>query len=252
MIRALTVFAGAVAVAGVASAEFVGVELRNDAALDAAATSAIGAPHRVIRMFAVFDAPTEMLVAGQTGGSTGFGLAPGFQSIGSGFFQETVLGSDTAPSSGLFGFSQAVQFDTYVSLNRVVADGGDTTSLDPDFSFVDTNADALDDFVEGGWFNSNPSNTQGEAIFNSSTNSYEVFLGQFTVANLPDGFQTPDAPSSLVESLFEGQLSIFEDTGGELPTEHVVTFQEGAIPTPGSAALMSLGGLAALRRRRRS
>jgi len=250
MIRALTVFAGAVALTGVASAEFVGVELRTDAALDAAAASTLGAPHRVIRMYAVFDSAASVLVAGQTGGSMGFGLADGFKANGAAFFQETVLGGDTAPNSGLFGFEASVQFDTYVSLNKVVADGGDATSLDPDFGFMDTDADTRDDFVAGGWFNGNPGNTQGEAVLNPMTSNFEIFLGQFTVSNIPDGFETPSGPSMTIDSLFEGELSIFEGIEGGGVEARTVTFREGVIPTPGAAVLMGLGGIAALRSRR--
>lgn len=248
MIRGITFVTGFAVAASVASADFVGVDLRSDAQWNADATAAIndGNDYVVIRMFAAFDANGEndtVLSVGHVNDPDG-----GFGLITSGFFQETTLGGDTAPDSGFFGFSPAAEWDTYVSIGRIVADGGDATSLDPNFAFLDqVNPNALDDFVQGGWFNSSPSNSQGDPDFNAATSRYETFLGQFTVRS-DQGLST-DGVSSVIENNFlDGELSIFTPSDEALPAVNQVSFI--GIPGPGAGALLGVAGIAGLRRRR--
>ncbi|MEC9373035.1 MAG: hypothetical protein VYC34_04290 [Planctomycetota bacterium] len=235
------------AVAANASATFVGAELRNDPAWDAAATAAIddGNQYTVVRLYAIFDdnaAADRVVSVGQPDDpiNGAFGLN------GGGFFQSPLVG-DTAPAVGLFGILPEAQWDSYISIGKLVDDSA--TTPDPDFDFVDQIAsDGLEDTVKGGWFNINPANNQGNAQFNASMGAYETFLGQFTFRDgFAGGFGSSGVGSTIFNSDFVGEVTIFTGMPGQAPDRQVVSF---AIPAPGALALFGAAGLVGLRRRR--
>jgi len=240
-----------VALAATAQAQFAGVDVRNDPAVDAAASSLIGQDVRVFRLFAAYESQAEVTVVGQLADKTGFGIASAFMDIGAGFFQ-VPEGGDTPPIAGLFGALPELQYDSFVSVNRFDSSGGDTTTTDPDFGFMDVGGPPSEDFIAGGWFVL-PNLTepgQGLSEFNPSTGRYEVFLAQLTVTNLPDGLAFGEGPSSNVVSIFDGELTIFNALGPGQLEANTVQFSPTDIPAPAAALCLAIGCAGALRRRR--
>ena len=244
MFRLISVCAGVALATSAASAEFLGVEVRTNAAWNTAANNAIGAgDHAVVRLYAVYDTPESLLNVGQINDDAGFGLADDSSS----FFQ-AMGGGSTAPNSGLFGIAPALQWDTFVSINRLTNDFGDATSLDGSFAFLDTDGDPGHDFVRGGWFNSQPLNGQGGTQFNANTGLQEVFLGQFTIRDHAGSTAGAGPAMTVMNNFFEGELSVFTQMPGGGIVQNAVTFI--AVPAPGAATLLGALGLAAVRRRR--
>ncbi len=248
MIRTLSVCAGVALATSVASATFLGIELRTDPIVNASATSTIndGQQYHVLRMFAVFDSADEVLSVGQPDDITGFGV----QASGGAFFQTPgPFGADTAPNSGFFAIpgAETLPYDTFVSLGITDSSGGDSTLLDGDFGFEDLSAgDSLDDFIRGGWANSDPTNTQGETI--PSGGAFETFLGQFTITGMSSAI-LPGGPAMLVENnALDGELTVFVQIPGGGVTPFTVNFT--SVPTPGATALFGIAGLTFSRRRR--
>lgn len=253
MTRQVFACAVAAALASTAAADFLGVDLRTDSSWNSAANSVITESNdfTVVRLYAVFDSADmtdEILTVSQ--------LDQGSLDLqfGRSLFQEQVAGGNTAPTSGLFGAFPAAQWDSYVSVGAVsVPAGNDPTSLDPDFGFVDTDLDTLDDSVRGGWFITGFPQ-QAVPSFNSGTGNFEVFLAQFTVRGLTEGdFFTSGVGMNVTNPFLSGDIAIITrpEMQGQIPTERVVTFT--AVPSPGAAApLAALGFLGAARRRRRA
>ncbi len=266
MNRALITFAGLALSAGVASAEFVGITVREDKNLDPIAgdpNAAVPDDTRTFNLYAVFDGGVNDDVR-NTVLSTGLNDISIDQDLNPGatFFQETMFGGDTAPSAAIVGAFSEVAFDSFVTIGKKREgdpnpDGstGDNTSPDPDFGaggFTPTG-------LTGGWFNANPPSLQGAPEFNSDTGQYETILAQLSITGLDDGGILSSGPvDDLLSTIFDGQMSIFRQGGegdppnpdGTIPgaQEFVVTFT--AVPTPGALALFGVAGLAAVRRRR--
>ncbi len=245
MIRIVSACAALAAASSAASAAFLGVDLRTNATWNSQASSALGSSHQVIRMYAAFDTPERVLNVGQLVEGAGFGLA----NPSSGFFQQ-VGGGNTAPNSGLFVPLPTLEWDTFVSIG--VLDSAAVpvygTSTDASFSFANMNVAPTQDFVFGGWFNSNPLNGQGETAFNAGTGRHEVFLGQFTVANLPGPFSSGGPGMNVLNNAFFGELTVFTQIEGGGAAQQSVTFT--AIPAPGALAAFAAAGLVGTRRRR--
>ncbi len=75
-----------------------------------------------------------------------------------GFFQHT-LGGNTAPPCSFVSQFPTLVCDSFVTLGVDCFDLIDNTTADPDFDFTKFNNDGE---VSGGWFNSAPSNGQGD------------------------------------------------------------------------------------------
>ncbi|TVQ31009.1 MAG: hypothetical protein EA376_10490 [Phycisphaeraceae bacterium] len=250
MFRALSVCSALALSSAVASANFLGVDLRTNAFWNDSATTAIddGNDYNVVRMFAVFETSSTVNVVGHVTGAEigGFGVAD----MGGSFFRAPGT-APTAPNEGLFGVAPALEWNSFITIGllSVPSDGTiDRTATTDSFQFVDTTMDGERDFVAGDWFNSSPGSNQGVTTFNESTGNYELLLGQFTIRNLPYGFSTT-GPASVLENLaFSGELTIFEQEDAGKIAEHGIQFI--AIPAPGAIALFGLAGLAGVRRRR--
>ncbi len=241
---------GLLVAASTAQAQFAGLDVRNDPAVDAAASSLIGEDVRVFRLFAAYQSEADVTVAGQIMGAPGFGIGSAFVDLGAGFFQ-VPEGGDTAPIPALLATIPELQFDSFVSINRFEA-SDDSTSTDPAFDFVDLGGPASEDFVTGGWFvtpNLSGPN-QGLSEVNPDTGFHEVFLGQLTVTDLPSNLDLPTGPAMEVTSVFDGELTIFNDTGGGDVEASTVQFNPTVIPAP-AAAVCITGGLVGVGRRRR-
>lgn len=246
MLRLFSTVTGLAVATSVASAAFVGVQLRSDPAWSSAATAAIndGAQYKVMRMFAIFnDASDTVISVGQLSTSSDMHLANGATS----FFQAPG-GTNTSPNSGLFGPIPSVQWDTYISVGRLTSDLGDTTAIDGDFAFADVLPGAGQDTIKGGWFNSNPSNLQGRVTNNAGT--LETFLGQFTIKNLASASAASNIGTSVMNTAFNGELTIYQGLTGGGVNQYTVSFV--AVPAPSTAALLGAVGLMSARRRRRA
>ncbi len=269
MLRSMTTIAALGLCAGVASAEFVGIDIREDKGLDPSTVTGVPNDTRTFNLYVVFDGGVNDDVR-NTVLSTGLNDISIDQDLNPGatFFQETMFGGDTAPSAAIVGAFSEVAFDSFVTIGKKREgdpnpDGstGDNTSPDPDFGaggFTPTG-------LTGGWFNANPPSLQGAPEFNSDTGQYETILAQLSISGLAPGAQigqgrgfappgTGEFPIFIFETdLFtEGStMSIFRqgagpDEGGAVQFD--VNFVP--IPGPGAFALFGVAGLAATRRRR--
>ncbi len=86
-----------------------------------------------------------------------------------GFFQHT-LGGNTAPACGAIALFPTLECDSFVTLGLECDTGGSST--DPDFDSAGFNTSGS---VSGGWYNSAPSNGQGDPDAND-----RVLIGRFS------------------------------------------------------------------------
>ncbi len=278
MIRTLSFAAAIAALAGSASAAFLGIELREDKSLPPA-TGLAGFPEtppRVFNLYAKFDGGVgddirnTVLSLGQPDTESGIGinlsLNPGanfYQSPGAAGGANGGVGGNNLDGAG----DNRRLWTTFVSVGVKAfnSDYGpiytDSTSADPDFGFVNrdgigTPALQANDIIRGGWFNSNPPGLQGAPVFNPSKGTWETFLAQVSIKDLAPGAsawagggEVPNHSEVWLTNILEGRLTVFTQGGeGEDPAiENFVSFE---IPSPGAAALFGLAGLATLRRRR--
>ena len=111
----------------------------------------------------VFDDPTDRLISvAFTNVST---------TDPAGFFQHPLNFVNTAPACALIALEPTVECDSFVTLGEECADG-DASTLDPDFD--STKFNTLGE-VSGGWYNSAPSNGQGDPDANG-----RVMIGRFS------------------------------------------------------------------------
>lgn len=245
---------GLVLASGVASAAFVGIDIREDKGFD---IPELPGDVRTFNLYAQFDSndfADAIVSVGQPDATTGWGINTDV-SDGATFFQVGApFGGDTAPDSGFFGFEATLPADSFVTIGVKDSANGDATSLDPDFGFSA-------DFITGGWFNSNPPNRQGEGQLNDDNGLYETLIAQVTIQGLADGASIGESggtsprgdngnggtATTWFGTILTGEMTIFNQgpTGGAQP--NIVTFD---IPTPGAAALFGVAGLAGIRRRR--
>ncbi|MFG0275644.1 MAG: hypothetical protein ACF8QF_11350 [Phycisphaerales bacterium] len=224
---------------GVVHAGWVGMQMRFDegATIDAQAVGGSLAAAQVYRMYAVFDEAADVVVNvfnvnfGTTNGSTLFQTPAPF-------------GGDTAPNSGFFGFDPTLPYDSFVTLNEQSNTGSTTLATDADFAF------SANGVADGGWFNNNPPNLLGQSQFNSQTGFYEVLVGQFTLESVSEsGFWLGNGGITFNQGIgtTTTQLSSWAPgIPGGLASDPIVIY-----PTPGSGALLALGGIAGAAARRR-
>ncbi len=217
MKKMLAATTGALLLTGIATADFVGLEVEAKDDPDAAALGLF-----VCNVYAVYDdLADEQLSVGNSNISTtaanGFWQAPANEG-----------GGDTAPAAFVIGLFPNTAFDTFVTIGVKVNDGTDSTSTDPDFGMgADT--------IVGGWFNGNPVNPNGQYLPDADG---RVLLAQLTLQ---------DAASS---DSISGSMTVFykdADTGQAVGAD--ADFFH-AVPAPGALALLGLAGLAGRRRRR--
>jgi hypothetical protein len=242
--------------AGSASADFIGVDIREDVDMTNAPAGA-----RTFSFYAMFDGQgihDEVLLVGMEGLEGGFGIDT-VRNPGADFYQELqpVLRArnDTAPMAALIDMSPTFRFDTFVDIGmRSVSEGIETyTQLDPLFAFEDTDGSGGEDHITPAWFNSNPLGDQGEAGLDG-----DVFLAQLTIIGVADNASIVnfDHDTGVVtSSIFTGSFFVAtqgDRSVGEPPALFQdISFQSSALaPTPGTVMLFGLGGVAAMRRRR--
>lgn len=167
-----------------------------------------------------------------------FGNGSGALSIGTessmSFYQNSLGGpTSTAINSAFFPLAASLEWDSYVSIGALHANGypfAENKLLDIGIDWASFNSGNELNSANGSWFVT-PVDPQGDEL------SGKVFLGQFTVVG-----GTGDGYADLT-----GQINLQgKDASGN-------TWQEiGAswVPAPGALALLGFAGLAGRRRRR--
>jgi len=246
MIRTLTIAAGLAVTASSASAALTGFEVREDAAVNAAAraVAGVGTDARVLRMFAIFDGAGDVAGAGDGSnslvgvtntavGATTFSLASGS------FFQQTLVGTNFAPNPAFFGGFPDLEFDSFLSIGSMSNDTK-TAVVAADFNWTSTS-------LTGSWFIT--PDPQGNAVADGA--AFSVFVGQFTITGAGAGGSavevasaTQGATTTGFSELLRGSIMLGTALGGSTPA--IINF----VPTPGALALFGFAGIAAARRRR--
>ena len=167
-----------------------------------------------------------------------FGNASGNMSIGAAsgmsFYQNALGGpTSTAINSAFFPLAASLEWDSYVSIGALHADGSpfaENKLLDIGVDFSSFEAGGAIDSSNGSWFVT-PADPQGGELMGM------VFIGQFTVVG-----GSGDGYADLL-----GQISLQgKDIDGNTWQEIGVTW----VPAPGALALLGFAGLAGRRRRR--
>ena len=182
------------------------------------------------RMYVNIDAGTRIdAVFGNAAGSMQISAASGMS-----FYQNGLGGpTSTAINSAFFPLAASLEWDSYVSIGALYANGhpfAENKLLDIGVDFSGFNAGGSIDTSNGSWFVT-PVDPQGEEL------NGMVFIGQFTVIG-----GSGDGYADLV-----GQISLQgKDIDGN-------TWQEigahWAFPAPGGLALLGMAGFAGRRRR---
>ena len=168
-------------------------------------------------------------VFGNASGSMQIGAAPGMS-----FYQNGLGGpTSTAINSAFFPLAASLEWDSYVSIGALHADGypfSENKLLDIGVDFSSFEAGGGIDSANGSWFVT-PADPQGGEL------NGMVFIGQFTVVG-----GSGDGYADLL-----GQISLQgKDLDGNTWQEIGVTW----VPAPGALALLGFAGLAGRRRRR--
>ena len=182
------------------------------------------------RMYVNIDAGTRIdAVFGNASGNMSIGAASGMS-----FYQNALGGpTSTAINSAFFPLAASLEWDSYVSIGALHANGypfPENKLLDIGVDFSSFEAGGAIDSNNGSWFVT-PADPQGGELMGM------VFIGQFTVVG-----GSGDGYADLV-----GQISLQgKDIDGN-------TWQEigahWAFPAPGGLALLGMAGFAGRRRR---
>lgn len=173
----------------------------------------------VCQLYANFDDPNDRLLS--------IGFADIAASTGS--FYHHSMGLDTAPLDFLIEIFPVMLHDSFVTIGVTESDGSDATTPDPDFDSAAFNGSGI---LNGGWFNSNPDNGQGDPVDGG------VIIAQLTIQD----FSSDD--------FIGGSLTIFwkdGDTGEIIGTE---TSFDHPVPAPGAIVMLAAAGVVNRRRRR--
>lgn len=182
------------------------------------------------RMYVNLEAGTRIdAVFGNSVGNLSIGTQDGMN------FYQHALGGNTslAINSGFFPLAPSLEWDSYVSIGALYANGSPFSGnalldIGIDFGSFEGGGELATD--NGSWFVT-PVDAQGEELGGM------VFIGQFTVVG-----GTGDGYADLT-----GQISL------QGKDENGVTWQELGVtwvPAPGALALLGFAGLAGRRRRR--
>ena len=182
------------------------------------------------RMYVNIDAGTRIdAVFGNAAGSMQISAASGMS-----FYQNGLGGpTSTAINSAFFPLAASLEWDSYVSIGALHANGypfPENKLLDIGVDFSSFEAGGAIDSSNGSWFVT-PADPQGGELMGM------VFIGQFTVVG-----GSGDGYADLL-----GQISLQgKDIDGNTWQEIGVTW----VPAPGALALLGFAGLAGRRRRR--
>jgi hypothetical protein len=182
------------------------------------------------RMYVNIDAGTRIdAVFGNAAGSMQISAASGMS-----FYQNGLGGpTSTAINSAFFPLAASLEWDSYVSIGALHADGypfPENKLLDIGVDFSSFEAGGSIDSANGSWFVT-PADPQGGEL------NGMVFIGQFTVVG-----GSGDGYADLL-----GQISLQgKDIDGNTWQELRATW----VPAPGALALLGFAGLAGRRRRR--
>ena len=207
---------------------------------------------RTYRLYAVMDAGDRLdAVAGNS--VQGLGLT-----TVNGFYQNTEYGGATslAINDAFFPFAASLEWDSYVTIGALYANGHPFTSNELNTVGIDwTQFEAGNDLESdnGTWFVT-PDKPQGEAqmhsglygdgiddpgLVNGDGNAYGVLIAQVTT-------NTTGVIDGDFSALLQGKLAGSGDTW----QANVNGFNYGFVPAPGALALLGLAGIAGRRRRR--
>ncbi|MBG80647.1 MAG: hypothetical protein CMJ39_08075 [Phycisphaerae bacterium] len=238
-VKRASVFAGsvaAIALASVASADFNGMAWQ---VVDNGGNEGNGGD--TYRLYAMLDMGDRLdAVAGNE--------TQGLNLSANGSFYQNAAGGPTslAINSAFFGFVPSMEWDSYVTVGALHADGfpyGSNALNDVGIDWSDFEAGGDLTSNNGTWFVT-PDQPQGEAIEHSGLNGdvtgtgYGVLIAQVTVLGAGDY-------AGSFSGLLQGKTA-----SGDTWQVGVNDFQFGAIPAPGALALLGLAGLAGRRRRR--
>ena len=206
----------ATAVAGSASAGFVGMNVVSSQVTQGADT------FYVFKVYAKFNNANDTVLN-----------AYGMNALPAGSFWHNDFlsggGSNVAGtwSPTLIPSAAAAATDSWVTVGGNAADFGNSTSADPGWGAAGWNQAGIP--ANAGWFNQNPPNLQGRV--NATT--LQTIIAQFVFKNTIAGFSTP--------------ITIGYNQG--LGTAAQFATSSFAVPAPGAVALLGLAGLAGRRRR---
>ncbi|MDG2424626.1 MAG: hypothetical protein P8M22_11680 [Phycisphaerales bacterium] len=234
-VKRASIFAGAVAglaISSMATAGFEGMafEIVRD-----------GAEGRTYRLYAML-ADGDRLDAVAGNGSQGLNLT----SV-NGFYQDGAGGATSlAINSNFFKFVPSMEWDSYVTVGALYADGtpfgsNGMNDVGMDFTNFENGGDLSTS--NGTWFVT-PDLDQGNAIMhdnlgaNGGDMGYGVLIAQVTTTT-----------TGGVDGTFSGLLQ-GKDAAGDTWQANVDGFEYGGVPAPGALALLGLAGIAGRRRRR--
>jgi len=221
------------ALASTAAGNLVGGVFRTDDAWNTDANTAIGVGDaQVIRMYVLFDDPSDTLISI---------FNANIQSMVGGSLYQNAMGADLPPDAAMFGGTPALEWDSYVSIGNLVAPS--TTNTDPNFNFTATGVSG-----NSGWYTGDPPMLEGRGSLNGDSGLYETLVGQWTIlgaASKEDGVIRPGRFSS---DVFRGGLDLVYQ--GDIGSPPQVARNLRFVPAPGGSVVI-LCGAAALARRRR-
>jgi MYXO-CTERM domain-containing protein len=181
----------------------------------------------------------------------------GLSLTSNGYFYQNALGGPTSTSinSGFFPLAPSLEWDSYVTIGALYANGdpfddNGLNNIGVDWADFEAGGDLYTQ--NGTWFVT-PDMPQGEAMAHEGLwaddgmggqtyigTSYGVLIAQVTVEGL-----SGDGPAGTFSALLQGKLA-----NGDTWQGSTSDFSYGGIPAPGALALLGLAGIAGRRRRR--